>query len=49
MRLGMSIQDCERLAQTITTRVWGIRYEGQDCNDISDADFRVACIQYAAE
>lgn len=49
VRLGTPIDTCERLAQTISDRVWGIRYEGQPCLDISDLSFREACIRYAAE
>lgn len=49
VRLGISIQACESLGQRIRTRVWGIKYQGQGCVDISDKDFDDACIAYAAE
>lgn len=49
VRLGISVAACEALGRRISTRVWGIRYQGESCIDISDKDFEDACIQYAAE
>ncbi len=49
VRMGISVAACEALGQRIRDRVWGIRYQGQGCVDISDKDFDDACIMYAAE
>lgn len=37
--------NCEELGQHISTRVWGIKVNGQ-CEDISDTDFVSACRLY---
>lgn len=44
---GVSDLRCERLAEGVRDRVWGIKLYG-DCMDISDSDFVSACKRFAS-
>ncbi len=46
MPLGSSTEQCQKKAESVKNRVWGIKIEGV-CRDISDMDFVDACVKYA--
>lgn len=39
---GISEAECERRGRIITTRVWGVKFQG-DCKDVRDKNFVDAC------